>query len=143
MNDDDVLTQEWRTRPARRWPWVLVAAVAAFLVVGGVWVHRGGDSATVGPAGSAGVAVGSVRPAYDGRYVTAQEVAALQAQGLATKAALTRELVCQGVELYFDTSAERDAYLSDYAARYPVQPAYVDANPCLPYAGSPRYVDQG
>ena len=70
----------------------------------------------------------------------AADVAALRAQGLATTSVLNRELVCQGVELFFDTTDQRDAYLADYLDRFPAEPPYLPGDPCRPFRDSPRYV---
>jgi hypothetical protein len=119
-------------RARRRRLWLLAAAAAVVVAFSGAGTRAPDEPANAG--------VTAVRPAYQGRYLTPGDVATLQAQGLATAEVLNRELACQGVELYFDTAAERDAYVADYAARFPVEPAYVDADPCRPYRDSPRYV---
>ena len=113
-------------------------AAAALLVVllsgASTQAHHG----ATGPSTLGGIAV---RPAYHGEYLTPSDVATLQAEGLATAPVISRELVCQGVELYFDTDAERDAYVADYTARFPVEPPYLAGDPCSPYRDSPHYVD--
>lgn len=133
MPDVDVPADE-RLPRARRRPWVLAAAGLVVLLLSGAGTRAQDERADT----NAGVT--AVQPAYRGHYVSPDDVATLQAQGLATAEVLNRELVCQGVELYFDTPAERDAYVAEYTSRFPVEPAYVDADPCLPYRDSPRYV---
>jgi hypothetical protein len=115
-----------------------VLAAAAVLVV---LLSGASAQARPGPTGPAALGGIAVRPAYHGRYLTPSDVATLQAEGLATAPVINRELVCQGVELYFDTNAERAAYVADYAARFPVEPPYLAGDPCSPYRGSPHYVD--
>jgi hypothetical protein len=122
--------------PARhRRGWIL-AGVAVLVVL------LSGASAQIhGATGPSTLGTIALRPAYHGRYVTPADVATLQSEGLATAPAVNRELVCQGVEVYFDTRAERDAFLADYTARYPVEPPYLAGDPCLPFRDAPRYVD--
>lgn len=132
MADVDVPADDGFRRARRRWLWALGIVAVVVLLVTGAGARAHDDPTNAG--------VTAVRPAYQGHYLTPDDVATLQAQGLATAEVLNRELVCQGVELYFDTAQERDAYVAEYAARFPVEPAYVDADPCLPYRDSPRYV---
>ena len=135
MDDVGVPTQDQPVR-ARRWPWVLAAAATVVLLLSGASAHARGDETDV-------VGVAAVRPAYQGHYVTPDDVATLQAQGLATAEVLNRELVCQGVELYFDTPTERDAYVAGYDARFPNEPPYLAGDPCSPYRDSPAVVAGG
>jgi hypothetical protein len=115
---------------------VVVAVIGVALVAIGA---TSADGQTAGAPVAAALATAAVRPAYQGHFVTADEVAELQAQGLAEAPVLNRELACQGVELYFDTADERDAYLAGYVARYPVEPPYLAGDPCRPYRDSPRF----
>ena len=135
MADVGVPADDGLPRARRRWPWVAGAGALVVLLLTGMGTQPRDTPADAG--------VIAVRPAYQGHYLTPDDVATLQAQGLATTEVLTRELVCQGVELYFDTADERDAYVAEYTARFPVEPAYLDADPCLPYRDSPRYVAGG
>lgn len=121
---------------ARVW-WVL-ATVAGLVLVGIGAASADGRDAP--PAPAAGLIVTALRPAYQGHYLTPDDVATLRAGGLATTSVRTRELVCQGIELYFDTVAERDAYLAEYGARFPAEPPYLAGDPCRPFRDSPRYV---
>ena len=122
--------------PARhRRAWILTAVALLVLLLSGASVH------THGATGPSMLGTIALRPAYHGRYVTPTDIASLQAQGLATASAVNRELVCQDVEAYFDTNAERDAYMADYARRFPVEPPYLAADPCRPFRSSPHYVE--
>jgi hypothetical protein len=134
VDDDDV---RWDDEPApahHRRAWIL-AAVAVLVVL-----LSGASTQTHSATGPSTIGTIALRPAYHGRYVTPADVAMLQSHGLATAPAVDRELVCQGVEVYFDTNAERDAYLADYAARYPVEPPYLAGDPCRPFRGAAQYV---
>lgn len=134
MDDDGV---PWGNEPMparRRRGWVLVGI--GLLVV----LLSGASTQAHGATGPSTLDTIALRPAYHDRYVSLAEIAMLQAHGLATDPVVNRELVCQGVEAYFDTTAERDAYLAGYAARYPVEPPYLAADPCLPFRGAPQYV---
>ena len=137
MDDVGVPADSGTVHARRRRARVLATAAAVVLLLSGASTHVPHDETTA----TVGVAV--VRPAYQGHYVTTDDVATLQAQGRATTEVLNRELVCQGVELYFDTPDERDAYLTEYAARFPVEPPYLAGDPCSPYRDSPRYVAGG
>ncbi len=103
--------------------------------VGGIW--RQDD-------GSVAIDVSALRPAYQGRYLTPDELASLESDGRATVSATNRELACQGITLYFDTEAEWAAYLADFEARHAGDAVTLapGADPCAPYADSPRYVTQ-
>ncbi len=118
--------------PARR-RWVLVTVAAMLLVVLGA-------ASADGDVRGAGRGDYLIRPAYQGHLLTTADVAALRAQGRAVTSALNRELACQGVELYFDTTDERDAYLADYLSRFPAEPPYLTGDPCRPFRDSPRYI---
>ncbi len=131
MDDVAVPRESVPARP--RWFWFLGSGAAIVLLLSGASAHAH-DTGTTGFDATA------LRPAYQGHYLSPDDVATLQAQGLATTEVVNRELVCQGVELYFDTPAERDAYVTQYTARYPVEPAYLDGDPCAPYRDSPRLV---
>lgn len=122
-------------RPPARLRVASVAFAAAVLVV---VVAAGNETEPTAPPTAA-----AVRPAYQGHYVTQDDVATLQEQGLATASVRTRELACQGIELFFDTSDQRDAYLAEYGSRFPVEPPYLPGDPCRPYRDSPRYVVGG
>ena len=137
MDDVDVPTRDGTGQARRSWPWVLAATAVVALLLSGASTQPSQDGQTTS------VGVAAVRPVYHGQYVTPSDLATLQAQGLATAEVVNRELVCQGVELYFDTSAERDAYLADYDARFPVQPPYLAGDPCSPYRSSPHLVAGG
>ncbi|OJV80864.1 MAG: hypothetical protein BGO37_15130 [Cellulomonas sp. 73-92] len=133
--DDDGVSWGDEPVPARhRRGWVL-ASVAALVVL-----LSGAGTQAHGATGPSTLRTMALRPAYHDQYVSPSEIALLQAHGLATAPAVTRELVCQGVEAYFDTTAERDAYMAGYAARYPVEPPYLAGDPCLPFRSAPQYV---
>jgi hypothetical protein len=129
--DDTGVRRDGPGRVPRRWPWVLAATVVVVLLLSGASFNDGG-TARLGAA--------SLRPVYEGQYVTPLDVATLQEQGLAEAHVVNRELVCQGIELYFNTAAERDAYVAGYDARFPVEPPYLAGDPCRPFRNSPRYV---
>lgn len=122
---------------ARRSPWVVGLAAFVLLTGPGAAIAEGPVVSRTAPAG---LAAGGLRPAYHGHHVSPNDVAALQSQGKATASAVNRELACQGIELFFDSPGERDAYLAEYGARFPVEPAYVASDPCLPYRDSPQFV---
>jgi hypothetical protein len=124
-------------RPPARLRKASVALAAVVLVVVVVSAAGSEGEPTARPTAAA------VRPAYQGHYVTQDDVATLQEQGLATASVRTRELACQGIELFFDTSDQRDAYLAEYGSRFPVEPPYLPGDPCRPYRDSPRYVAGG
>ncbi len=134
--DDFGVRADGESTPGRRRAWVLAG-------VGLVVVLLSGASTQSGSVEPSTIDTVALRPVYHDRYVTPSDVAWLQTEGLATVPAVNRELVCQGIEVYFDTSAERAAYLADYAARHPVEPAYLAGDPCLPFRDAPRYVDGG
>ena len=134
MDDDGV---PWGDQPVptrHRRGWVL-AGIAVLVVL-----LSGASTQVHGTTGQSTLGTIALRPAYHDRYVSPSEIALLQAHGLATAPAVNRELVCQGVEAYFDTAAERDAYMAGYAARYPVEPPYLAGDPCRPFRGAPQYV---
>ena len=135
--DDVAARTRIESAPARpRWFWFLGVGAAIVLLLSGASAHvRNADTTSVDTT--------ALRPAYQGHYVTPDDVATLQAQGLATAEVLNRELVCQGVELYFDTPTERDAYVAGYDARFPNEPPYLAGDPCSPYRDSPAVVAGG
>lgn len=143
---DEIARQEHpRRQPARRISAIVSIAAAAVLVTGGAALAShvlGGPSIWRQDDGSVAIDGSALRPAYQGRYLTADELADLQAQGLATISANNRELACQGITLYFDTDAQWQAYLDDFEARDTGDAATPAAgsDPCEPYADSPRYV---
>jgi hypothetical protein len=133
--DDNGVRWDDEPAPARhKRGWVLAAVAVLVILLSGAstQIHGATGPSTLGTI--------ALRPAYHGRYVTPADVAMLQSHGLATAPAVDRELVCQGVEVYFDTKAERDAYLADYATRYPVEPPYLAGDPCRPFRGAAQYV---
>ncbi len=134
MDDNGVPWDEEprRARHPRGWILAGVAVLVVLLSGASTQAHSATGPSTIGTI--------ALRPAYHDRYVTPAEITLLQARGMATAPAVNRELVCQGVEAYFDTTAERDAYLADYAARYPVEPPYLAGDPCLPFRAAPQYV---
>jgi hypothetical protein len=113
--------------------WIVTAVVVLVVLLSGASVQ------THGATGPSTLGTGGLRPVYHGQYITPRDVATLQAQGLATSSEVNRELVCQGVELYFDSNAQRAAYLADYAKRFPTEPPYLAGNPCSPFRNSPSY----
>ncbi len=146
----DEITRHEQTgrKPAPRVGMLASITVGAVLLTGGAALAShvlGGPSIWRQDDGSVAIDGGSLRPAYHGRYLTADELADLQDQGLATISANNRELACQGISLYFDTDAEWQAYLDDFEAREPDYPATVPpgSDPCEPYADSPQLVSGG
>lgn len=135
MDEHDVLGSADGMRARRRW--VAAALIGSLLVLLGAAAAYGG---TPSKTPSAEVGVAAVRPAYQGHYVTPDDVATLRAAGLATTSVRNRELTCQGIELFFDTLAERDAYLAEYGTRYPIEPPYLPGDPCRPFRDAPVYV---
>ncbi len=136
--DDELPLPAPGDSPRARRRWMAVVAGALLILVVGAASADGAVRAA--PGASAGDLY--IRPAYQGHFVTPDDVAALQAQGLARASVLNRELVCQGVELYFDTTDQRDAYVADYLSRFPAEPPYLTGDPCRPYRDSPRLVAQ-
>jgi len=132
--DDAGVRADDESMPGRhRRGWVLAGVALVVLLLSGASSHAATAPSSIGSV--------ALRPVYHDRYISLTDVATLQREGLATAPAVNRELVCQGVEVYFDTNAERDAFQASYAARYPVEPAYLAGDPCLPFRDSPRYVD--
>lgn len=117
--------------------WLGVALTGLVLVAVGAAAT---DGRTEVPAASRVPGAVDIRPAYQGHYVTPNDVATLQANGLATASVRNRELTCQGIVLYFDTTSERDEYLAAYVVRFPVEPPYLTGDPCRPYRDSPLFV---
>ncbi len=138
VDEHDVLGSPGDSIRARR-RWLAAALIGSLLVLMGAAAAYGGGPSRPGSSGAA-VGAAAVRPAYQGHYVTPDDVATLRAAGLATTSVRNRELTCQGIELFFDTLAERDAYLAAYGSRYPVEPPYLDGDPCRPFRDAPVYV---
>ncbi|MBU4213543.1 MAG: hypothetical protein KJ792_02675 [Actinobacteria bacterium] len=95
--------------------------------------------------GSVAIDASRLRPVYDGRYVTADQLGDLQQQGRATAGVNNRELACQGITLYVDTEAQTQAVQDDFDRRHPVAtPAVKEsdtaADPCARFADSPQFV---
>lgn len=144
----DEIGREKPSRPARRVGTVAAVTTAVVLVTGGAAMAShvlGGPSIWRQDDGSVAIDGSTLRPAYQGRYLNADELADLQDQGLATIGANNRELACQGITLYFDTDAQWQAYLDDFEARDTGDAATPAAgsDPCEPYADSPRFVAGG
>jgi hypothetical protein len=123
------------------------AAVTLALSGGAALLHQRGSGPAVWRQDDGTVAIdgSQLRPVYDGRYVTLNELQHLTAMGKATASVNNRELACQGISLYFDTWDEVERYSRDFAARdkrysaaHPGQDASGD--PCAPYADAPRQV---
>ena len=136
--DDSGVPWDGAAPPARHRRGRVVAGIGLLVVL-----LSGAGTQAHGSTGPSTLGTVALRPAYHDRYVTPAEIALLQAHGLATAPAVNRELVCQGVEAYFDTTAERDAYQAAYATRHPVEPPYLAGDPCLPFRGAPQYVQGG
>ena len=132
-------------------PLALVLAVTGIAVALVVGIAAVAGPAQRGPAiwrqddGSVAIDGSRLRPAYHGGYVTMGQIADLQRRGLAMGSVNSRELACQGISLYFDTEAERQAYLDDFERRDQGRPVLLPphTDPCERYASSPRYVTTG
>lgn len=128
-------------RRARRW--VIIGSIATVAVAGGGAALANGDAIWRQPNGAVAIDGRALRPVYQGRYVSLDEVAALQKRGKAMGSAVNEELACQGITLYFDTEAELNAYNKDFDTRHPLTAAPTPApttDPCAKYTDSPRYV---
>lgn len=134
-------------RPRRRATVVLVAVGASLAIGGGVAVAAGVNGGSIWRQADGSVAIdgSQLRPAYQGRYLSASELSDLQAKGKAMASANNEELACQGISLYFDTEAELEAYNADFDARHPMTSRVADStgDPCAAYADSPKYVTSG
>lgn len=127
----------------------LAAAAAVTLALSGAagLLHQRGSGPVVWRQDDGTVAIdGSrLRPVYEGRYVTLNELRHLTDMGKATTSVNNVELACQGISLYFDTWDEVEVYSDDFEVR---QRAYREANPeaeagadpCVMYADAPRHV---
>ena len=65
----------------------------------------------------------NLTPLYYGQKITLEQVADLNRQGNAMVSVQNIEGGCHGVGLYFDTSAEANAYVADFTARSPAMHA--------------------
>jgi hypothetical protein len=142
MNEITPTPQPAHPRRARRW--AVIGGITALVAVGGGAALADGNPIWRQTDGSVAINPGLLRPAYEGRYLTEAELAALQSHGRASASANNEELACQGITLYFDTEAQRDAYNTDFDARYPSNSsrptASPSADPCMAYTSAPRYV---
>lgn len=131
---------------ALRRPRTVAAAVALLaLALTGCAARTTTPVVSRNPDGSVAIDASRLRPVYDGRYVTADELEELQRQGKATAGVNNRELACQQITLYVDTQAEAQAVQDDVERRHPMAALATTApgdvsDPCGPFADSPRFV---
>ena len=95
--------------------------------------------------GNIGIDGSVLSPAYQGKLFTVEEIEQLELQGKARFSVNNPELACQGISLYFDTEAERQAYLTEAEPRLQAAHAATRAHPdekdaCTYFADSPQYV---
>ena len=127
---------------------VAVAGVAAALTGGAAVLHLATGGSVV-PQGNGQYAIdgSTLRPVYQGRYVSLNELEHLKSEGKATTSVNNAELACQGISLYFDTDEQLQAYMDDFAARdaqyKAARPSISPTEgPCVLYADAPRYVTE-
>ncbi len=125
----------------------LVAAAVALLAlaVSGCAARTATPVVSRNTDGSVAIDASRLRPVYDGRYVTADQLEELQRQGKATAGVTNRELACQQITLYVDTQAQAQAVQDDLERRHPMATLATAApgdvsDPCAPFADSPRFV---
>ncbi len=145
MSEITKKTKKPRQRP--RAAAILVATGLSLAVTGGVALAANQLHGAIWRQDDGSVAIDGVqlRPAYEGHYLSSNELKDLQAHGKAMASANDPALACQGISLYFDTEAERDAYNADFDARYPIGSDQRGAgeDPCAPYADWPSFVTLG
>ena len=144
----DEIGREQPSRPAWRLGTVVATTTTAVLVTGGAALAShvlGGPSIWRQDDGSVAIDGSTLRPAYEGRYLTADDSPTCRTRAWRRSARTTVELACQGITLYFDTDAQWQAYLDDFEARDTGDAATPAAgsDPCEPYADSPRFVAGG
>ncbi|MCD5352013.1 hypothetical protein [Kineosporia mesophila] len=96
--------------------------------------------------GNVGIDASVLSPVYEGHRRTITDLEQLEIEGKAHYSVNNRELACQGISLYFDTEAERQAYLQEVEPRHQAamqeESAHPDEDPCKPYTHSPRFAEQ-
>jgi hypothetical protein len=116
----------------------VVAGVGAPAGVAGnptVWFVDGDDQVV-------GTDVVQLEMVYDDRVIAPAQLEDLNEDGLAMVGVHNRELSCQGVALYFDTSAEADDYGEQFQARQRTRIASGDTavdDPCATYRDAPDF----
>jgi hypothetical protein len=117
-------------RPRRRRLVASASAVCLLLGGGAAVAHASGSGVFRQDNGQYAVNGDALRPEYQGRILTEEELESLQSKGRATISANNIDLACRGVVRYFDTEEEWAAYTSEYdstfRSRNPTQ------NPCAP-----------
>ncbi len=123
-----------------------VSAVATLMLggVGGGMAIAQGHGIERGPGGETVIDNDALSPAYQGHKITSEELAQLKSRGLARSAVSNAELACRGVILYFDTDAEADRYISDFAERHPISErvANREGDLCALYTDAPEFPAQ-
>jgi hypothetical protein len=98
-----------------------VAVGGTFAVAGGTGVWRRSD-------GVVEIDAQSLTPLYYGERLSVGQIVKLNEQGKAMAAVVNIEAACHGVDLYFDTQAEADAYGADFVSRQKALRAAQKAN---------------